>query len=75
VAALQDTSHQVSIAALKALGRIGDHRAVDALVAALGHRDVCTRLAAAAALNEIAGPAQPRDRPLSGQSPASMPEC
>jgi HEAT repeat protein len=73
VAALEDSSHRVCVAALRALGRIGDRRAVDALVAALAHRDICTRLTAAAALNEIAGPTRSRDRPLSGHPPTSMP--
>jgi HEAT repeat protein len=52
VDALTDNCHQVRIAALEALGRLGDGRAIDALVAALGDRDLRIRLAAAAALSE-----------------------
>jgi HEAT repeat protein len=38
-------------AAALALGKIGDRRAIEPLVSALGHGDSCTRLAAASALS------------------------
>jgi HEAT repeat protein len=43
----------VRIAAARALGEIGDRRAVDPLIEALGAGDVCIRLAAASALSRI----------------------
>jgi HEAT repeat protein len=57
IGALADKSHRVQLATLQALGRIGDWRAIEALVTALGDGDMCTRLTAAAALSEMAGSA------------------